>query len=134
MAAAQMEDGVRSTGGLLGSLRGLAESLVGSARDRLELLSLELQEEKLRFFQTFIWLSAAIFSAILVVTFASLTIVYLFWATARLQVLAGFTVVYLIAFLVVLRRCRQILARPGRPFEATLAELHEDRACIQPRS
>ncbi len=133
MPAASTDDGVR-TGGLLGSLRGLAEGLLGSARERLELFSLELQEEKLRFFQTFVWLSAAIFSAMLVIMFASLTIVYVFWETARLQALAGFTALYLVAFLAILRRCLRIISRSSRPFEATLAELHEDRACIRPEN
>ena len=69
--------------GLLGSLRGLADGLIEGVRDRLELFALELHEEKFRVIQLFIWISAAIFSAILAITFASLTIVYLFWDTAH---------------------------------------------------
>lgn len=121
-----------ATGGLLGSLRGLADGLLGSVHERLELFSLELQEEKLRFFQTFIWLSAAIFAAILAIAFVTLTVVYLFWESARLAVLGGFAAVYLLAFLLILSRYRRVVSRQSRPFQATLAEFQQDRACIRP--
>jgi uncharacterized membrane protein YqjE len=134
MPSTGLDSESRQSRGLLGSLRDLADGLLGSARDRLELFALELQEEKLRFFQTFIWVSAAIFAAMLVVMFASLTIVYLFWQTARVAVLVAFTVVYLAAFLAILRKCRRMLDRTSRPFEATLAELQEDRGCLRPEN
>ena len=121
-------------GGPLAALRGLADGLLGAVRERLELFSLELQEEKLRFFQALIWLSATIFAAMLVIVFASLTLVYLFWETARVQVLAGLTALYLAAFLLLLQRGRRAMRERSRPFAATLAELGEDRACIPPKS
>ena len=72
--------------------------MIVSARERLELLGLELQEEKLRFVQSLIWIAAAVFTAMLAITFASITIVFLFWETARLAVLIGLTTFYAIAF------------------------------------
>ena len=123
-----------SAAGPLSALRGLADGLLGAVRERLELFSLELQEEKLRFFQALIWLSAAIFAAMLVIVFASLTLVYLFWDTARLQVLAGLTALYLTAFLLLVQRGRQALRERPRPFTATLAELGADQACIPPKN
>jgi len=123
-----------ASGGFLGSLRSLADGLIGSAQERLELISLELHEEKLRFIQTFIWVSAAVFSGGFALAFVSLTVVYLFWDTARLQVLGGFAVFYSAAFLIILQRYRKFIARQPKPFEATMAELREDRACIRPQS
>jgi len=120
--------------GPFAALRGLADGLLGAVRERLELFSIELQEEKLRFFRTLIWLSATIFAAMLLVVFASLTLVYLFWETARLQILAGLTTGYLAAFLILLSRTRRAMRGRLRPFAATLAELGEDQACIPPRS
>jgi uncharacterized membrane protein YqjE len=122
------------SGGLLGSLRGLADTVIVSARERLELLGLELQEEKLRFVQSLIWIAAAVFTAMLAITFASITIVFLFWETARLAVLIGLTTFYAIAFGWVLWKCRDYLTRQPRPFDATLNELQKDSACIRPRS
>lgn len=127
-------DQTPASAGLLGSIRGLADGLLDSARDRIELFSLELHEEKFRIIQLFIWISAAVFSAILAITFVSLTIVYLFWDSARLAVLTGFAVVYTGVFLAVLRYCRKFVARQPRPFESTLSELRQDRTCIRPES
>jgi uncharacterized membrane protein YqjE len=120
--------------GLLGSLRGLADGLLETARDRLELFALELHEEKFRVIQLFIWISAAIFSAILAITFASLAVVFLFWETARLAVLGGFAVLYGAAFITVLFYCRKFIERQPKPFDATIAELQNDRKCIRPQS
>lgn len=129
-----MDVGAPVSGGLLSSLRGLIDSLLGSAQARLELLGLELHEEKFRLIQIFIWISAAVFSALLAITFASVAIVYLFWESARLTVLAGFAVFYSAAFLIIVRRFRQYIARQPKPFESTLAELKNDRACIRPEN
>ena len=127
-------DGVAPGRGLLNSVRGLADSLLESARDRLELFTIELHEEKFRVIQLFIWISAAIFSAVLAITFASLTIVYLFWESARLAVLGGFTVLYGGGFVAIIVYCRRFIARQPRPFQATLAELQQDRECIRPEN
>jgi uncharacterized membrane protein YqjE len=120
--------------GLLGSLRGLADGLLETARDRIELFSIELHEEKFRVIQLFIWISAAVFSALLAITFASLAVVYLFWETARLAVLGGFAVFYGAVFVTVLVYCRKFIARQPRPFGATIAELQSDRTCIRPQN
>jgi len=129
-----MDTRVPVGGGLLGSLRGLADTVVVSARERLELLGLELQEEKLRFIQTLVWIAVAVFTAMLAITFASITIVYLFWDSARLQALIGLTAFYGIAFGLVLKKCRDCVSRQPRPFDATLSELQNDSACIRPRN
>jgi uncharacterized membrane protein YqjE len=129
-----MDTPAPGAGGLLGSIRGLADGLLGAARERLELLTIELHEEKFRLIQVFVWISAAVFSAMLAITFASLTIVVLFWDSARLVVLIGFTVLYGGAFALIVRYYRGFIARQPRPFQGTLAELSQDRSCIRPQS
>jgi uncharacterized membrane protein YqjE len=129
-----MEARTPVSGGLLGSIRGLADGLLDSARERLELFALELHEEKFRAIQLIIWISIAVFSAILAVTFASLTVVYLFWESARLAVLGGFALLYAAAFVWIVVYCRRLIARQPKPFEGTIAELQHDRACIRPQN
>ncbi|HWA84586.1 MAG TPA: phage holin family protein [Opitutus sp.] len=123
-----------AVGGLLDSLRGLIESLFQSAHRRVQLLAVELHEEKFRLIKTFVWISAAAFAAIMAITFTSLVIVYLFWDTARLAVLIAFAVLYVIAFLVIAWRFRMFVARMPKPFEDTIAELEQDSECIRPKS
>jgi uncharacterized membrane protein YqjE len=100
-------------------------------QDRLELFTVELQEEKFRLIQTFIWISAAVFTGMMAITFASLTLVYLFWESARLAVLGGLTVLYTGALVVIIISFRRYRARQPSPFAATLHEIGEDRACIR---
>ena len=115
----------------MGSLRALGDGLMASVQDRLELLSVELQEEKFRLIQTFIWISAAVFTGMMAITFASLTLVYLFWESARLAVLGGLTGLYAGTLVAIVVAFRRFLARQPKPFAATLQEIREDRACIR---
>jgi uncharacterized membrane protein YqjE len=117
--------------GLLGSLRTLGDALMGSVQDRLELFSLELQEEKFRLIQTFFWICAAVFAGMLTILFASLTLVYLFWESARLAALGGLTLFYAGSLVTIVITFRRYLARQPKPFAATLEEIGEDRACIR---
>jgi uncharacterized membrane protein YqjE len=108
--------------------------LVGSAHDRIELFSIELQEEKLRIFRVLILINAAIFSAFLALIFISLVVVYLFWETARLGVLSGFAVFYSAAFAGLVIALKRYLATLPGPFESTRQELAADRDVLAPRA
>jgi uncharacterized membrane protein YqjE len=120
--------------GFVDSLRALGDGLMASVESRLELVSIELQEEKFRLIQVFIWISAALFTGMLAVLFASLTLVYLFWESARLAALGGLTLLYTGAMVTIIVLFRRYLARQPRPFAATLDELGKDRTCIRDES
>ena len=120
--------------GFLSSLRSLGDGLLASVQDRIELVSIELREEKCRVIRTFVWVSAVVFLGAMAIVFASLTLVYLFWESARLAVLGGLTALFAGAFVVIVVAFRRHLARQPDPFSATQQELAEDRACIPNRS
>lgn len=126
-----METPTPDPAGFLNSLRTLGDGLLASLQGRLELFGVELQEEKLRLIQVFIWISAAIFTGMMAITFGSLALVYLFWESARLAVLTGLTVLYTSALVVIILAFRRYLARQPNPFDATLGELGKDRECIR---
>jgi len=126
-----MESSTPDPTGFLNSLRTLGDGLLATIQDRLELFGMELQEEKLRLIQVFIWISAAIFTGMMAITFASITIVYLFWESARLAVLIVLTVVYSGALVVIVVAFRRYLARQPAPFNDTLGEIGKDRECIR---
>ncbi len=123
-----------SATGFMASLRALTDGVFASLQHRLALLSLEFQEEKFRMIQIFIWISAAIFSGMMTIAFASLTLVYCFWESARLLVLGGLTLAYAGALVGIILAFRAFLARQPQPFAATMHELREDRACIPAKS
>ena len=126
-----MEPPTPAPAGYLSSLRTLGDGFLASVQDRLELVSVELQEEKFRLIQTFFWISAAAFSAMMAITFASLSLVYLFWENYRLAVLSGLAIAYTGALAAIVVAFRRFLARQPSPFSGTRQEIGEDRACIR---
>lgn len=129
-----MENESPAQPGFLGSFRALGDGLLAGVQDRLALFSLELQEEKLRLIKVFFWISAAVFTGVMAITFASLALVYLFWVNARLAVLGGLALFYTAALAVILVAFRSYLTRQSRPFAATLQELDADRTCLHTRN
>jgi len=126
-----MERHPADSGGFLASLKGLGDTLIGSVQDRLELFSVELHEEKFRLLQVLIWVSAMVFAGVMTLTLASILVVYLFWESARIGVLAGLTVFYAAGLVTLALSFRRHLARQPRPFSETLRELNEDRTCMR---
>ena len=113
----------------------MADGLLGSVHDRFELLSVELHEEKHRLLQVLIWVSAALFAAMLAVIFVSGAVVVAFWHTpARLPIVAGLAVVYAVFAVFAALKCRRLLSNQARPFSDTLSELRMDRQCLQTKN
>ncbi len=125
-----MDHGPSAPPGILASLSTLADGLLATVEDRFELFSLELQEEKFRLIQLFVWISAAVFAGMLAITFASLALVYFFWESARLAVLVGLAIFYTGAAVAIILAVRRFIARQPSPFSASRQEIGADRACI----
>jgi len=117
--------------GVLLAVEKLGAVLLDTLHDRVALISVEIQEEKQRMLQMLAWLSAAIVAGTLAIIFASLTLVYLSWETARIPVLIGLTLLYAVATAGLVWGLNAFLARQRPPFSTTLEELREDRACLR---
>lgn len=120
--------------GILAAAGSALDGVMETIHTRLRLLSLELQEEKLRLVQLAFWIAAAVFCGGMVMTFLSAIIVYVFWDRAPLEALVGLAAFYVVSFAVILRQFRRFLGRQPTPFDSTLHELQKDRACIRPLS
>src|SRR5690606_18833069 len=94
LLSSSMDTRSPGSSGLLGSLRDFADGLLGSLHDRVELFSVELQEEKLRFVQTLIWVAAVVATGLLALVFGSLVLLAIFWETARVPVTIALALVY----------------------------------------
>ena len=117
--------------GLMGSARRLAASLLSVVSIRLELLANELQEERLRLTQMFIFLLVALFCFGMALLLFTIFIVVLFWDTHRLAVLGGLSMAFLalgaLAWLSLRNKVRQ-----GSPlFSISLAELNKDKKHLE---
>lgn len=125
-----MDETPSASPGFMRLLAGIGDNLIATLQDRIELVSVELQEEKFRVIRLLIWISATVFAGVMTLSFATLTVVYLFWETARLAVLAGFTVTYAAALVWVIVSLKRACLQP-KPFKATIDTLSEDRECIR---
>jgi len=121
----------RGAPGILSSVRLLADNLLATVHDRVELVAVELQEEKHRMTQIFIWISAGIFAGMMAVTFTSIAVVYVFWENARVAALAGLALFYAATTIGLVIGFRAYIKRQPKPFAATLQELKADRSCIR---
>ncbi len=126
-----MPDGEQTSGGLVHSLRRLLETSLCIIKNRLELLAVELQEEKGRLVAVLAWAAAAIFCSVIAIIMVTLTIVYLFWEEARIFVLAGFSVLYLAGAGIAAFYLKTLLKDRPPPLSDSVAEIKKDVAWLK---
>lgn len=120
-----------SRGGLLASLRGLAATGLALLQTRLELLTVEIQEEKARTLGLVMYGIAAVVLLGAGAIFLAVLITVLLWESNRLLVLAVFSALFLGAGFVCLLSARRLANTPSSLFVASLAELVKDRAVAE---
>lgn len=116
---------------LAASLRGLLDSGLGIVQSRLELLVVEMQEEKLRLAGL---LLNIVLTAVLVgfgVVFLAIFLTVLFWEEHRLLALGLGTAALFGAGLFTASNAAAELRRGTRLFAASLAELARDREAVR---
>lgn len=117
---------------LANSLRGLVGTVLTLARLRLDLLSVEAQEEMARVGGLLLYGALAVIGLSLGVGFLAILITVLLWDSHRLLALAVFATLFgtlgTVAALAASRRARQ----GTRLFAASLDELRQDRERLGP--
>jgi uncharacterized membrane protein YqjE len=108
-------------------LRRIIGSVFAILQTRLELVGIELAEEKDRLLAVlFLGLAAMMLATMALIALTAL-IAISFWDTYRWQSLAGITLVYAIAGLACALKARSSLRNAPMVFEATVAEFEKDR-------
>ncbi len=114
-----------------GPLRRLLGSAFSIIQTRLELIGIELAEEKERLLGVlFLGLAAMMLATMALIALTAL-IAIAFWDTWRWQALAGITLVYALAALVCALKARQGLRNAPLVFQATLEEFEKDREILR---
>ena len=119
--------------GLMVSVKRLAGTFLAIIQTRLELLSNELEEERLRVRQMVVYGSVVLFLFAMATMLMTVFVVVLFWDSYRLQVLGGLTVLFLVAGLLVLNALRRAAAERSKLFSTSLSELSDDIDRLTPR-
>ncbi|PTT88245.1 hypothetical protein DBR42_10135, partial [Pelomonas sp. HMWF004] len=109
-------------------LRRLSASLLALGRIRLELLAIEVQEEKERIAQLLLWAVLAALLAGFGLVMAVLFITVMLWDSYRLLALAGGTGVLVAGAVAAVLQVRRLTAMPASLFQSSLAELRQDSA------
>lgn len=113
--------------GLMESSKRVAGTLLAIIQTRLELFSNEIEEERLRLRQMFIYGSIALFFFGLSVMLLTVYIVVLFWDSYRLEVLGGLSLLFFVAGLLVWLALNRLARARHRLFSTSLNELINDR-------
>lgn len=119
-----------SSPGLLGSLRQLAATLLELAQVRLELLSSDIEHEKLRLLGTLLWVALAVLLTGIGLAVLAMLVAVLFWDSHRLLALSLLVLVYLLAAVAAGWQARRRWHTPRGVFATSADELARDRAAL----
>jgi uncharacterized membrane protein YqjE len=120
-----------SRSGLFASLRGLAATGLALLQTRLELLAVEIQEEKARTLGLVAYGIAAVLLLGAGAIFLAVFVTVLLWESNRLLALGVFAALFLGSGFICLVTARRLVTRPSSLFVASLAELVKDRAAAE---
>lgn len=122
-----------TTGGLRDAAQQVLGSLIDIGRGRLELATVELEEERLRIARLFITAACTLFFAFAALLMLSAWIVMLCEPADRVFALGLLSGVYVAAAIAGGWTWRRLGLRKPPLLQATLAELHNDRAALRAR-
>jgi uncharacterized membrane protein YqjE len=120
------------SGGLMESLKRMTGTLLAIFQTRLELLSLEVEEERLNIKQMLLYGSITLLFFALAIILMTAFVVVVFWDSYRLQVLAGFAVLYFVGGALAWNALLRVTNRKSQLFSASLAALADDRDQLAP--
>jgi uncharacterized membrane protein YqjE len=122
-----------SRAGIFASLRRMLKTVVAIAQNRLELLLVELQQERWRFFDALLLAGAVLILAAMTLMVGMITLVMLCMGAKRLDLLVALMLLCLVATIIAFWRLRTRL-KNWTPFSGTLTELKKDKACLEEKS
>jgi len=120
-------------GGLFASLRQLLGTVLEIGQVRLALLGNDLERQKLRIFDGLLLAALGLMLVTVGTVLLCGFVVLLFSEGHRLAALGVMTAAFLVAGVLLIRGGGQRLQSPHGMFDATLAELGQDRAALAPR-
>ena len=124
-------DSPRAEGGISGALSRLTASALALLRSRIELATLEFEEERERTKEMLLLAICAALLALFALLFASLLVILYFWDSYRLAAAGAVTVFYIVLAAAVFARLKQRAREKPSPFAATLSELEQDAASLR---
>lgn len=119
--------------GVSGPVRRLGASLLALGRIRLELLAIEVQEEKDRIASLLIWAVLTALMAGFAAVFVALFVTVALWDTHRLTPLGVAAVLFIGVAVWGLLQVRRLTSASTTPFQSSIAELRQDSDALRDR-
>lgn len=127
---ADRADSVSDTRGLFASTRGLLATGVALLHNRLELLGVELAEERVRLVSMVAYGGAAFLCIAAGLIFLAIFLTVLLWESNRLLALGVFSALFLGAGIASLMLAMSLARSGSKLFSASLAELRRDHEAL----
>ena len=128
-----MDTSTEPSPGLFSAVRRLLNTALAGVENRIELFLVELREERFRVSEVLLLGCAGAVLGIMALLTVTVTLVVVFWDSARVQVLVVLSAFYSLATIGVFWRLK-VLLHNWSSFSATLDELKKDRACLEEES
>jgi len=125
-----MEESAVSMSQLAASSKHFARRLLTIGENRLELLTVEVQEERVRLLHAIVLALGAATLGLLAGIALTGMVVVLFWSYSPVSVLLALSLLYGVAAGLLYRRLT-VLLRDWQNLPATLDQLRKDRACLE---
>lgn len=129
-----MDDQESKSAGLFDSIRRLGDSALSMLHRRLELASIELQEEKYRLLDLLIRAAVLIVLGILTLVTATALVVVVFWDRSPVITLTIITAAYTLTTISVAMGLRDKVKTNPRPFADSVEELKKDREWLRDKN
>lgn len=113
-------------------LRGIGAAALGLLHAHLELLGIELQEQKAASLRQLLYAGLALLFGLLLLFALSVLVLLLFWDSHRLEAIIALCLFHGLGCLLALWRLLAALRRQSSPFSASLEELARDREQLLP--
>ena len=121
---------VHATDDIVRSGRRMLAILVSMVRTRLNLLAVELVQEKSRIWLILVLTALALIFASMALLALSLLVVVIFWEDSRLLAIGSLSIFYAVATIITLVVLQQKAKTGSNLFASTLSELSKDSAAL----
>ena len=128
-----MNEGETDRHGLFDTLRRLGSTVLAILQNRLELLAVELQEERIRLFDALLLAAVVVVLGCFTLTTAAVAVLIVVWNEYGMNGLLAVSGVGFIATLLAYWRLR-VRLKNWPLLSSTLAELKKDRECLERKS
>lgn len=125
-----MNAATENTPGVWNSLRRILDTVLATAQNRMELVAVELQEEKSLLVEDLLLVIAIAGFSLMGLLMGTVTLMVLFWEHGLLAVVSALTACYFLAAGFGYWSLRRRL-RGHVPLSASLGELQKDRECLR---